>query len=281
MTVLITGAKGQLGNAFQNFFAKNSIEFYATDSTIDITELEMVRNFVKDKHIKVIINCAAYNDVDKAECEWKKAYKINGMGPRNLAIVANEIGATLVHYSTDYVFDGKKGKSYSIIDKPNPMSKYGESKLLGEQNVRDIATKFLLIRVSWLFGKGSKNFIRKVIKWSENQDSIKVVIDQIASPTYTVDLVKATYELLKKQTYGLFHITNSGYCSRYELAKYVLDLIGWKGKLKQALSSDFETDAKRPVFSVLDNYGLEEVSNFSMPHWKDAVKRYLQEEKII
>lgn len=276
MKILITGAKGQLGQAFQKRFEQLNIQYIAKGSKeLDITKIDQLRNLVQnEKEITHIINCAAYNHVDKAEEEWEKAYTINGLAVRNLAIVSNEINAELIHYSTDYVFSGTK-KEYTIYDEPSPINKYGESKALGEKEVKQ-AQKYYLIRVSWLFGMGNINFAKKVIGWSKDKEELSITADEKSAPTYTVDLVEATLELIKHKVYGLYHITNTP-CTRYEWAEYILKLIGWQGTLKQAKRSDFNLPAIRPESSVLNNFGYNQVTGKSMPDWKDATKRFLKE----
>ncbi|HBJ81650.1 dTDP-4-dehydrorhamnose reductase, partial [Pseudothermotoga sp.] len=240
MLVLITGANGQLGRAFQELFKEQGIDFIAaTKEELDITNLQQIREFVrKNEGITHIINCAAYNKVDEAERDWKTAYLVNGIGPKNLAIVSNEIGAELVHYSTDYVFSGKKGSPYTIYDTSDPINKYGESKVLGERFVMSFSNRYYLIRTSWVFGDGM-NFVRKVLEWSKKSKVLRIVDDEVSSPTYAPDLAKATWELIKLKAYGLYHITNSGYCSRYEWAEFILNEIGWDGELKRAKQEDF------------------------------------------
>ena len=282
MKILITGAGGQLGQDFQKLFEKEGIEYIATDFKegyikLDITNLGEVIKFAKETKPDVIINCAAYNAVDKAEVEWKIAYNINGLAVRNLAIAASYINAFLVHYSTDYVFDGKKGISYTIFDTPNPLTKYGESKYLGEKLLSTFYDNFALIRTSWVFGKGNVNFAKKVIEWSKNEKSLSLVVDEVSVPTYTVDLANATWGIIKLKARGLYHISNEGECSRYEYGKYILEKIGYDGEIRKAYQKDFNLPAKRPKYSKLDNFGLFETTNFKMPEWKDAVDRFLKE----
>jgi len=276
MKVLITGANGQLGQEFQKKFNQLKIVHIPTDyQQLDITNIDQIRKLVqKEKDITHIINCAAYNNVDKAEEEWEKAYTINGLAVRNLAIVSNEINAELIHYSTDYVFSGTK-KEYTIYDEPSPINKYGESKALGEKEVKQ-AQKYYLIRVSWVFGMGNINFAKKVISWSKDKEELSITTDEKSAPTYTVDLVEATLELIKQKVYGLYHITNTP-CTRYEWAEYILKQIGWQGRLKQAKRSDFNLPAMRPESSVLNNFGYSQVTGKSMPDWKDATNRFLKE----
>jgi len=280
MKILITGAKGQLGQAFQKKFEQLNIQYTAKGSKeLDITKIDQLRNVVKnEKEITHIINTAAYNHVDKAEEEWEKAYQINGLGVRNLSIISNEINAELIHYSTDYVFSGKKGE-YTIYDTPDPINKYGESKALGEREVTQ-AKRYYLIRTSWVFGVGKDNFAKKVINWSQNTKELKITTDEKSAPTYTLDLVEATLELIKQKVYGIYHITNTP-CTRYEWAEYILKKIGWEGTLKQAKRNDFNLPAKRPESSVLNNFGYTEVTGKKMPEWKDATDRFLKEMGMI
>ncbi|WP_206516896.1 dTDP-4-dehydrorhamnose reductase [Caldicellulosiruptor changbaiensis] len=278
--VLITGAAGQLGQAFQRFFTKRGIDYIAADhSMLDITNLSQLREFVKGKDVTHIINCAAYNAVDKAEEDWKTAYLVNGLGVRNLAIISLENKIELVHYSTDYVFDGKKSTPYTIFDTPSPLNKYGESKLLGERFIT-LTEYYYLIRVSWVFGIGNTNFLKRVFDWSKERHILKIADDEISAPTYTDDLVYATYLLLKERAFGLYHITNTP-ASRFEWVEYVLRKVGWKGKIERAKKDDFKLPAKRPGYSVLDNFGLKETVNFEMPTWQDATDRYLRQINLI
>lgn len=279
MKILITGSDGQLGKAFQDLFEKEELAYIATDvNTLDITDLKQTRDLITRKHKDVthIINCAAYNNVDKAETDWKTAFNVNGLGVRNLALCANDIEAELIHFSTDYVFSGKKER-YTIFDEPDPINKYGESKALGEKLLR-LAHKYYLIRTSWLFGDGEQNFISKLIKWSQNRDELKIVDDEISSPTYTVDLAGATYELMKIKAYGVYHITNTP-CSRYEWAKVILKAIDWNGTLKRAKQSDFELPAKRPSISVLENFGIFETTKHKTERWQKSTIRFLEKSQ--
>ena len=281
MKVLLTGAEGQLGKDFQKIFDNKQIDYYAEDLDLNITDYESLKEYVSNKHISHIINCAAYNEVDKAEEDWETAFAVNGEGVKNLALIAKQIDAVLVHYSTDYVFDGKKGESYTITDQPKPISKYGESKVMGEQMTQKFAPKYFLIRTSWLFGLANENFVTKVLKWSQTNKELKIVNDQISCPTYSLDLAKASLDLIKTENYGLYHITNSELCSRYEWAEYILNTVKWKGKIISTLSSQFKTAAKRPFISVLNSCNLEEVIGYKLPNWQDATKRYLKEKKVI
>jgi len=286
MKVLITGAAGQLGQDLQKLLEREGIEYIPTDfaqgyAKLDISNLTEVIGFVMDTKPDVIINCAAYNAVDKAEEEWKVAYTINGLALRNMAMAADRVGAFLVHYSTDYVFDGEKGAPYTIYDTPNPTSKYGESKYLGERLLSQCYDDYALVRTSWVFGKGNVNFAKKVLEWSKRYEKISLVIDEVSVPTYTKDLANATWEIVKLRARGLYHATNEGECSRYEYGKYILEKIGYTGEIVQAYQKDFNLPAKRPKYSKLDNYGLKETIGIDMPTWQSAVDRFLEEMGIV
>jgi dTDP-4-dehydrorhamnose reductase len=248
---------------------------------LDITDFRTVPKILTETKPDVIINCAAYNAVDKAEEDWKAAFMVNSLGPRNLAIISEELKIPLVHFSTDAVFDGKKGTPYTIWDQPNPLSKYGHSKLLGERLITQVCSRSFIVRLSWVFGKGNVNFVRKVIQWSAGTRELKGAYDQTSCPSYTVDLAKAIIDLLNTGAYGLYHITNTGFASKFELAEETLRLIGWPGKILPVKSSEFESAAQRPEFSAMDSFPLKETIGYELPHWKDALSRFLQESGVI
>lgn len=282
MKVLITGANGQLGQDITRLCKTKDIPCYAADSKVlDITSKKRVDEMIRTYSPDVIINCAAYNAVDLAEKEWKNAFMVNGFGVKNLALAANEQGSILVHYSTDYVFDGKSDRPYTIIDPVHPVNRYGESKLFGEQVVRDLCNGSYLIRTSWVFGKGKTNFVLKMLEWCQGKTEIPVVDDQISAPTYTVDLAKATLDLISTRSFGLYHITNSGNCSRYDWGRYIVAQTGWNGTLHKVKSDTFRTAAQRPGYSVLDTFGTEETLGYTLPTWQDATLRYLKEIGVI
>ncbi|MDD4409352.1 MAG: dTDP-4-dehydrorhamnose reductase [Candidatus Pacebacteria bacterium] len=275
--ILILGADGQLGQSFVLELERQGLKFLAlTSSDLDITDFgrmnEVIRNYSPD----YIINCAAYNNVDKAEEDWENAYLVNGLAVRNLAIISEDIGSVLIHYSTDYVFSGEKDKSYNIGDEPDPISAYGRSKLLGECFLRDFARKYYLIRLSAVFGNNpNASFPLKLLSWSKTKDVLEIVDDQVFSPTFVDDVVIATLELIETGQFGLYHMTNSGQCSRYEFAKYILDSVNWKGKCLPIESNKIETLAKRPKFSVLDSFPLGKVIGYKLPDWHDSVDKFL------
>ena len=252
--ILITGANGQLGHDLQKILKKENKDFIATDyKELDITNVNDIKNFIKGKDIKLIINCAAYNNVDKAEEESELCYNLNAYAPRDLSQIAKEIGAEYITYSTDFVFDGRKRSPYTEEDTPNPLSVYSKSKALGEKLVLETYDKSFVIRTSWVFGIANTNFNKQVINWSRGKDKLGIVDDQVSSPTYSYDLALYSLKLLKTKKYGLYHLSNDGVASKYDQAKYVLESIGWQGKLNKAKSSDFKLPAERAEYSKLDS----------------------------
>lgn len=280
--ILITGGNGQLGNDFQRLFDQLHIEYIATDvQELDITDIAKVREFVQRRKISCIINCAAYNNVDKAEDEPELCKKINTEAPRDLAIIAKEIGAEYMTYSTDFVFDGKKKSPYIEEDIPNPLSVYGRTKYEGEQEVLKANSNSFVIRTSWVFGIANNNFNKQVIAWSQSKNELFIVDDQISSPTYSRDLAYFTWKLLQTKKYGLYHFSNAGEASKYDQAKYVLDKIGWKGNLKRAKTNDFILKAKRAEYTKLDSNKLEKLIGEKIPSWKLEIDSFLKEMDLL
>lgn len=276
--VLLTGANGQLGTDYKRIFDESNIDYVATDfEELDITKFNNVEEFVKLKNINYIINCAAYNNVDKAEEENELCDRLNHLAPLNLAKIAKKIGAIFVTYSTDFVFDGKKVTPYLETDETNPLSVYGKSKADGEKAVLENYDKSFVIRTSWVFGVGNTNFNTQIMNWSKTRDVLAIVVDQISAPTYSYDLAKYSWELVKTKKYGLYHFSNDGICSKYDQAKYVLNKIGWKGILNIAKTKDFNLPARRAEFTKLDSTKLETLLDIKIPSWKDALDRYLDE----
>lgn len=276
--ILITGANGQLGHDFSRIFKEKDLDFIATDyKELDITNIDAVREFVKGKEIKLIINCAAYNNVDKAEEESEMCYKLNAYAPRDLAIVAKEIGAEYVTYSTDFVFNGEKKSPYTEEDEVSPLSVYSKAKAEGERLVLETYENSFVIRTSWVFGIANNNFNKQVINWSKSRDVLGIVDDQTSVPTYSYDLALYSLKLIETKQYGLYHLSNSGVASKYDQAKYVLESIGWTGTLNKAKSSDFVLPAPRAEYSKLDSSKLESVIGEKLPTWESGIDRFLQE----
>ncbi len=277
MKILITGAKGQLAQEIVKIAEKRKHSIYAKSrEELDITDFRKVSEAVSRLRPDLVINCAAYNDVDRAESEWREAFLVNGIGVKNLAIACENNKATIVHFSTDYVFNGEKRIPYTIADLPAPLNRYGESKLLGEQLLMAYTTRFYIIRVSWVFGSGRHSFPLKLMKWGEKEKKLRIVENQVSSPSYTEDIARAVMALVETDSFGLYHITNSGYCSRYRWAEFILKRVKWDGELEKASLNDFNTPAKRPEYSVLDNFPLKETIGYELPGWEDATERFLK-----
>ena len=293
---LIFGANGKLGTDFKELFDSIGERYIATDKNeADITNGDFLRAYIKTMHqnykIDTIINCAAYNNVDKAEMEKELCYKVNAEAPANLAMLASEIGATYITYSTDFVFNGmttnylyNESTGYTEEDEPHPLSAYAKSKYEGELLISQIienlenTSRIYIVRTSWVFGKGSMNFVEKIIELSKEKDELKVVDDQISSPTYSKDLAYFSWELIKKGCEsGIYHLTNDGIASKYEEAQYILEKISWKGNLIRAKSEEFNWLAERPKFSKLSCKKIKEKLGVSIPKWKDSIERYFKE----
>ena len=280
MKILLTGSNGQLGYDFQKLFDELKIEYIATDrKELDITNYDNLNKFFKKNNdFTHIINCAAYNDVDKAEND-EKAFLLNEKAPQKLAEFSKKINAIYVTYSTDFVFDGTKKEPYTEKDVPTPLSNYGLSKANGEELTLETYEKSFVIRTSWVFGINGKNFNTQVINWSKTRTELNIVDDQISAPTYSKDLAEFSWKLIQTEKFGLYHITNNGTASKYEQAKYILEKIGWKGKLGIAKTKDFNLPAKRPHFSKLSLEKVEELLGEKIPDWKSGIDRYLEELK--
>src|SRR3990172_334895 len=228
MKYLITGKNGQLAQAFIKRFEDRSIDFYAPEETqLDITNQKIVDNVVASLKPDVIINCAAYNLVDKAEQARDTVFAVNATGPKNIAQAAASQKALLVHFGSDYVFDGRKESGLYIEGDPvNPLNEYGRSKLAGEQHVLEELDRCLVLRLSWVFGAGKQNFIYKLTEWARTNEYLKIACDEFSVPTYTGTVVDITLKAIEQGMTGRYHLTNSGFCSRYEWAKQILSAIG-------------------------------------------------------
>ena len=293
---LIFGANGKLGTDFKELFDSMGEKYIATDKNeVDITNGDFLRAYIKIMHqnykIDTIINCAAYNDVDKAETEKELCYKVNAEAPANLAMIASEIGATYITYSTDFVFNGmttnylyNESTGYTEEDEPHPLSAYARAKYEGELLISQIlenpenTSRIYIVRTSWVFGKATMNFVDKIIELSKEKNELKVTDDQISSPTYSKDLAYYSWELLKSSAEnGIYHFTNDGIASKYEEAKYILDKISWQGNLIAVKREDLGLPAERPKFSKLSCKKIKEKLGITIPDWKDAIDRYFKD----
>ena len=280
MKILLTGSNGQLGHDFKKIFNKKNIEYIATDyKELDVTSDEDLNKFFQENEgITHVINCAAYNDVDKAEND-PKTWLLNAEAPKNLALFAKKIGAIFVTYSSDFVFDGLKKEPYTEKDILNPISEYSKSKAQGEKMVLKSCKRSFVIRTSWLFGIGGNNFNKQVINWSKSRAELNIVDDQVSVPTYSMDLAEFSWKLIQTERFGLYHITNDGIASKYDQAKYVLEKIGWSGILGRAKTADFNLPAKRPAYSKLDSSKVEKLLEEKIPSWQSGIDRFLEEMK--
>lgn len=274
--LLITGGNGQLGRAINNLYRdREDIECINTDvGELDITNLDDVLAFVDKCRPYAIINCAAHTAVDLCEDQEDLAYKINAIGPRNLSIAAEKYDCKIMQISTDYVFAGDASTPYKEFDTPNPQGVYGASKLAGENFVKTFSTKYFIIRTAWLYGDG-KNFVKTMLRLAEDRDEIGVVYDQVGSPTSTFELAKAMDSLLFTENYGTFHGTCEGVCSWADFAEEIFKLAGKNVKVNRLTSDQYAAKAKRPAYSVLDNYMFKITNGFMFADWHDALKVYM------
>jgi dTDP-4-dehydrorhamnose reductase len=280
--ILITGSKGQLGRALNQVLSeKAEITIINTDMgeltaycpiSLDITNLVAVMNFVQDLKPDVIINCAAHTAVDLCESDQERAYKINALGPKNLAVAANAVDAKLVQVSTDYVFDGESDKPYTEEDNTNPKSVYGTTKLAGEEFVKENCLKHFIIRTAWLYGEG-KNFVKTMLSLAEKNTEVRVVSDQFGSPTSALELARAISSLIDTESYGIYHGTCEGVASWYDFAVEIFRLSGKSVKVNPITTDEYPTPAVRPKYSVLENKNLKSL-NIYMKSWKEALQEY-------
>ncbi len=279
MKILITGANGMLAKSVRARL-KEGNELICTDvADLDITDEEAVMKFVEENKPEYIVNCAAFTAVDKAEEVYDLAEKINANGPGNLAKAAKAVDATLVHISTDYVFDGDLDvtKSYVETDAVGPVTVYGKTKLHGEEQVKANTDKYYIFRTAWLYGDGN-NFVRTMLKLGNEKDEISVVADQHGSPTYAEDLANIIAEAIEKKIpYGLYHSTNQGFTTWYDFTKKIFELADIKCNVKPVTSEEFIRPAKRPKNSKLNKQKLLD-QGVTVPEWEDGLKRYLEIE---
>ena len=285
--IIVTGCNGQLGRAINKELAGSGFELINTDvfegegiTPLDITNVDAVVDFARSTKASAIINCAAYTAVDKQESDVDLSYKINAIGPRNLAIAATEVGARLVHVSTDYVFDGNGTRPYIEFDKTGPVSVYGKTKLAGEEMVKQFARNFYIVRTAWLYGDG-KNFVKTMLGLSETHDELNVVCDQVGTPTSTKELAKAIHFLLGTDNYGIFHGTCEGNTDWADFTEEIFRIAGKNTKVNHVTTKQYQEmnpqAAPRPAYSILENYMFKLTSDFMFADWHDAISDYLKE----
>lgn len=282
MRILLLGANGMLGSSLKILLNKaypKSIVALGR-SECDISSLEECKEIIEHR-VKpdFVINAAAFTNVDACEVSTKEAFSANAEGPKNLAICCKKVGSRLIHFSTDYVFDGRKQVPYTETDKPNPINAYGESKLAGEYFIRSIFNNFLIIRVAGLFGKNGNNFVNKIIIKSKESDTLNVVDDQTVSFTYTTDVAKVVIRLLDKKTPPILNITNKEACNWYEFAREIIELSTGDNSVQvnPIKVSSLSLQAVRPLYSVLSRSLFEQVSGYRMRHWKVALADFLKD----
>ena len=273
---LILGAEGQLGKAFKNYFADHGISFSAPpEKDCDITDTSNLEKIVEMVSPTVMINCAAYNAVDNAEEEKELALMINCTAIGKIIEICNHHQIKLIHYSTDYVFDGTKGDLYTEEDETAPINVYGQSKLAGERTVAEKAHDYIVFRTSWVFGDGMQNFIYKLRQWAKRNKVLRISCDEVSVPTFVNDIVHVTLQATNNHLEGLFHLTNTGYASRYEWARHVMRILNMDYTIIPVPMNTFPSKARRPLFVPMSNEKLSKKLGVDIPHWKDSVKRHL------
>ncbi len=279
MRILVTGSQGQLGRCIQDVARNNpKEEFVFTDyQELDITQAEKVTDFFANGTFDYCINCAAYTAVDKAENEPEQAFKINAEGPKNLAEACQFFGCRLIHISTDFVFDGTKTNPYTEEDIPNPLNVYGKSKLQGECYVKEKMKDYFIIRTSWVYSEYGSNFLKTMLRLGKERKELKVVNDQLGSPTYAADLAAFIVFLIKnkRKEYGMYHYSNQGSISWYDFAKTILKLKSSSCEVLPVSTAEYPTVAVRPCYSVMDNTKVKNIFKVDITEWKAGLTRCL------
>lgn len=278
MKVLVTGVGGQLGYDVCRVLSERSIAHRGVDiGDFDITDARAVQRYIADCRPDCVIHCSAWTAVDRAEDEREKVQAVNQEGPRNIAAACKEVGAKMLYISTDYVFPGMGERFYEPEDPTGPLGVYGETKLGGEQAVRELLERFFIVRISWVFGKNGNNFVRTMLRLAETKEAVDVVCDQIGSPTYTADLAPLLCDMIMTDRYGVYHATNEGVCSWAEFAQEIFRLTGRDVRVNAIPTSQYPTRAVRPLNSRMSKDKLERAGFHRLPPWQDALARYLRE----
>ncbi|WP_299223575.1 dTDP-4-dehydrorhamnose reductase [uncultured Psychroserpens sp.] len=281
MNILVTGSKGQLATCIKDIETysndKNLHFIYKNSKELNILDANTIETFFNNNDIDYCINCAAYTAVDKAESNTESAININEIGVKNLAKACSEKQITLIHVSTDFVFDGSKSTPYTEEDKTNPIGVYGSSKLKGEQQVMKQLSNYFIIRTSWLYSEHGNNFLKSMIKLSKEKNELRVVVDQVGTPTYAKDLAKTIIKIIENnnQDYGIYNYSNQGVASWYDFAKAIFEENDTIIDLYPIKSEAYKTPARRPHYSVLDKTKIERVLNIKIPYWRDSLKKAL------
>ena len=279
MKVLVTGANGQLGYDVVRELQKQNIKCYgATRKDFDLVDFEATEKFIVDYRPDIVIHCAAYTAVDKAEDEQGLCYLVNASATENIAEICKKINAKMLYISTDYVFDGTKEGFYEVDDIPNPINVYGKTKLLGEQAVQRILDKYFIVRISWVFGDYGNNFVKTMLKLGKERKELNVVADQYGSPTYTADLAPLLVDMVKTNKYGIYHATNEGVCTWAEFAEEIFEIAKLDVKVNYITTADYTTRAKRPLNSRLSKNSLKINGLKQLNNWQNAVKYFIENE---
>lgn len=275
--VLVSGLKGMLAHDLIPILKKDHDVIAPSEEDFDITLRGQALNVIKQNSPDIVVNCAGYTNVDKAEEQQSKAFLVNGTGVQNLALACESIGVPLCHISTDYVFNGSGARPYTPFDNTDPINVYGRSKLAGERYIQWIMRKFYIIRTSWLYGKAGNNFVSTILRLAKEKSEIRVVQDQRGSPTSTLTLSNAIEKLITTGAYGIFHLTDrteGGICW-YDFAKEIVSLSGLTAKVVPVATAEFPRPAKRPEYSVLDIESFSAATSHQPPYWVDSLKDYL------
>ncbi len=277
MRVIITGGRGQLGSDLCALLKSNDCEVFSFSSKdFDITDNQKVLKISEQVLPDLIINCGAWTEVDACESDIDKAYLVNAIGAKNCAIAAQKIGSKLIHISTDYIFDGNKNTPYNEYDTPNPQSIYAKSKYAGEILVKEHSDKFFILRVAGVYGANGKNFVKTIVNYGKTKDSIKVVTDQITTPTYTIDICHQILRLMPTESYGTYHCSAEGFCSWFEFTQFIFDKLKISTKIYPCTTEEFPRPAKRPSYSVLENFNLKIQNLNVMRSWKDGITDFIE-----
>lgn len=276
--VLVTGANGQLGQCIKDAVSQiNNSEYqytFVTRQEFDLANIQMMRDYLTQNELDVLINCAAYTAVDLAEEEVDKAYAVNAEAVGEMAKICAEKNIEFIHVSTDYVFDGNADKPFAVDHETNPISVYGKSKLVGEQLALDNNPETIIIRTAWVYSQHGKNFMKTMLRLFADKDEISVVNDQKGTPTNANDIARAILKVVqtRKKTPGIYHFTNAGDTTWFGFAEAIKELTNAEIKINPIPTSQFPTPAKRPAYSVLDTAKIQEVYDVDCPHWKDSLK---------
>lgn len=281
MNILITGANGQLGNEIRRAAKGAKDNYVFTDiDLLDICNKTAVEKTVEREKAELIVNCAAYTDVDRAEKDEEKAHRLNCLAVRNLAEVAKKFGAVLIHVSTDYVFDGRSCVPYTEEQECRPTGVYGKTKYEGERAIVDSGCKYIIIRTSWLYSVWGKNFVKTMLGLTKDKDNIGVVFDQVGTPTFAGDLARAVVRIVEKRLtdrQGIYHFSNEGVSSWYDFALEICKLAKNKCGIEPIHSKDFPSKVERPHFSVLDKSKFKQTFGCKIPHWRQSLEGCVEE----